>query len=47
MSEATRERRTKQLAIEIANHAHREERLDLVQEQLSDQAMDEYSTIVN
>jgi len=47
MSEATLQRRTKQLALEITNHPHREELLDLIQEQLIDQAMDEYTTILN
>jgi len=47
MTEATLQRRTKQLAKEIGNHPHREELLDLIQEQLIDQAMDEYITIIN
>ena len=54
MTEATLQRRTKQLALEIATHPHREELLDLIQEQLIDQAMDEsvsltldYTTILN
>jgi len=47
MTEATLQRRTKQLAQEIAHHPHREELLDLIQEQLIDQAMDEYTTILN
>ena len=47
MSETTLQRRTKQLALEIANHPQREELLDLIQEQLIDQAMDEYITILN
>ena len=47
MTEPTLQRRTKQLAKEIANHPHREELLDLIQEQLIDQAMDEYITILN
>ena len=54
MTEPTLQRRTKQLAQEIANHPHREELLDLIQEQLIDQAMDEsvsltldYITILN
>jgi hypothetical protein len=47
MTEATLQRRTTQLAKEIANHPHREELLDLIQEQLIDQAMDEYITIIN
>jgi len=47
MTEATLQRRTKQLALEIASHPHREELLDLIQEQLIDQAMDEYITIIN
>ena len=47
MTEPTLQRRTKQLAQEIANHPHRGELLDLIQEQLIDQAMDEYTTILN
>ena len=47
ISEATLQRRNKQLALEIANHPQREELLDLIQEQLIDQAMDEYTTILN
>ena len=47
MTEATLQRRTKQLAQEIANHPHLEELLDLIQEQLIDQAMDESITILN
>ena len=47
MTETTLQRRTKQLAQEIANHPHREELLDLIQEQLIDQALDDYTTILN
>jgi len=42
MTEATLQRRTKQLALEIHNHPHREELMQLMQEQLTDEMMTQY-----
>ncbi len=42
MTEPTLQRRTKQLAQEIHNHPHREELLQLMQEQLMDDMITKY-----
>ena len=47
MTETTLQRRTEQLIAEIKVHPHREELLQLMQEQRIDAIMDEYTTILN
>ena len=47
MTETTLQRRTEQLIAEIKVHPHREELLQLMQEQRIDAIMDEYITILN
>ena len=47
MTETTLQRRTEQLIAEIKVHPHRDELLQLMQEQRIDAIMDEYTTILN
>jgi hypothetical protein len=47
MTEYTLQRRTEQLIAEVKTHPHRDELLELIQEQRMDAMLDEYITIIN
>jgi hypothetical protein len=47
MTEYTLQRRTEQLIAEVKAHPHRDELLELIQEQRMDAMLDEYITIIN
>jgi hypothetical protein len=47
MTDYTLQRRTNQLIAEITVHPHREELLQIMQEQLLEDYLDEYSTILD
>lgn len=47
MTDYTLQRRTEQLIAEINSHPHKDELLQLMQEQRIDAIMDEYTTILN